>query len=310
MSLIIVCHKSQVCTCHPNFELLKGAFSTLCLCITSYLEWRTLQHIILKKRDSQAFLLLQVKPKYSNFGLYDKRMKWWKKCNLKLLCSKCEEKGNAKINRMWSRILQSIITFFSAGGGVVEQMCWDFCRQRRKNLEKHKGKAHSTKDILRVDGLRRTLLCHSKYSQAVSRTLPPHVLLFGTRYTVCEEQKAFYAFYPSVYQVHLQSKRKSSLVSNILRIFYLWFWHMTHRLHSDGRFLFSLDISRSSRFYEPYHKLKRYCACKECWTSSQKHLMSSSVKLKDGIFFCCFFFASNIPSELGKLTRSNRTRLA
>lgn len=103
-------------------------------------------------------------------------MKWWNKCNLKLLYSKCEEKGNAKINRMWNRILQSITTFFSAGGGVVEQMCWDFCRERWKNLDEHKRKACSTKDILREDGLRRTLLCRSKYP--VKQSLGQYLLTF------------------------------------------------------------------------------------------------------------------------------------
>lgn len=179
------CLKSQMCSCHPNFELLKGACSPLCLCIASYLSCRTLQQIISKKRDSRALLLVQVKPKYSNFGLYYKRMKWWNRRNLKLLYSKCEEEGNAKINRMWNRILQSITTFLSAGGGVVEQMCWDLCRERRKNPEKHKRKACPTKDIFREDGLRRTLLCHSKYP--VKQSLGHYLLMFfalaqGTQY--------------------------------------------------------------------------------------------------------------------------------
>lgn len=284
------CHKSQVCSCHPNVEFLKGACSTLCLCIASYLECRTFQCIILKKRDSWALLLLQVKLKFSNFGLYHKRMKWWKKCKLKLLYSKCEEEGSAKINRMWKRILQSITTFFSAGGGVVEQMCWDFCRERRKNLEKHKRKASSTKDILRVDGLRRTLLCHSKYP--AKQSLGHYLLmffLFGTRYQVCEECYNRRHFIPLCIKSFYQAKGKAVwfpiLLEFLISDFGTW-----HRLHSDGRFLFSLDISRSSRFYEPCHKLKRNCVCREYRKSSQKHLKSSSVKLKDGIFFCCLLF--------------------
>jgi len=61
---------------------------------------------------------------------------------LQFLYFESEEEGSAKINRMWSRTLQSITTFLSAGGGVDEQMCWDFCRKRKKNLEKDKRKAH------------------------------------------------------------------------------------------------------------------------------------------------------------------------
>lgn len=88
-------------------------------------------------------------------------------------------------NRMWNRILQSITTFFSAGCGVVEQMCWDFCRERWKNLEKHKRKVCSTKDIFREDGLRGTLLCHSKYP--LKQSLGHYFLIFfylaqGTEY--------------------------------------------------------------------------------------------------------------------------------
>lgn len=168
-----------------NFAIsLKGVCTTLSLCIASYLGCRTIQYH-LKKEGFMGLTATSMKAKYSNFGLYYKRMKWRNKCNLNLLYSKCEEEGNAKINRMWSRILQSITTFFSAGGGVVEQMCWDFCTERWKNLEKHKRKACSTKDILREDGLRRTLLCHSKYP--VKQSLGHYLLMFfssaqGTEY--------------------------------------------------------------------------------------------------------------------------------
>lgn len=209
---------------------------------------------------------------------------------------------------MWNRILQSITTFFSAGGGVVEQMCWDFCRERRKNLEKHKSKACSTKDISREDGLRRTLLCHSKYP--VKQSLGHYLLMFlslaqGTEYLRNVMTEGILSL--CVSSLSTRQKEKQSGFQYFKNFFNLWFWHMTHSLHSDGRFLFSLDISSSTGFYKPCHKLKRNCACTECRTSSQKHLQASSVKLKVGIFL--FVFASNIPSELQKLTRSDRTRL-
>lgn len=171
-------------------------------------------------------------------------MKWRNKCNLNLLYSKCEEEGNAKINRMWNRILQSITTFFSAGGGVVEQMCWDFCRERRKNLEKHKSKACSTKDISREDGLRRTLLCHSKYP--VKQSLGHYLLMFlslaqGTEYLRNVMTEGILSL--CVSSLSTRQKEKQSGFQYFKNFFNLWFWHMTHSLHSDGRFLFSLDIS-------------------------------------------------------------------
>jgi len=49
---------------------------------------------------------------------------------------------------MWNRIRQSITTFLSAGGGAVEQMCQDFCRDKKKNLDRHKRKACSTEECL------------------------------------------------------------------------------------------------------------------------------------------------------------------
>lgn len=168
------CHVSSVFL-PPKFWTSKGAMLNSMPLYCSLLRLQNTSTNNLKQRDSWALLLLQVKPKYSSFGLYYKRMKWWNKSNLKLLFSKCEEEGNAKINRMWNRILQSITTFLSAGGEAVEQMCWDFCRERRKSLEKHKRKACSTKDILREDGLGRTLLCHSKYQ--VKQSLGHYLLM-------------------------------------------------------------------------------------------------------------------------------------
>lgn len=152
-------------------------------------------------------------------------MKWWNKRNLQLLYFECEEEGNAKINRMWNRILQSITTFFSAGGGAVEQMCRDFCRERRKNLDKHKRKARSTEGCLERGWAEKESALPLKLSP-VNQSLGHYLLMLfclaqGTKYLrEASQQKAFY---PSVYQVCLQSKMKSSLIPSILRSFYLRF---------------------------------------------------------------------------------------
>lgn len=162
---------------------------------------------------------------------------------------------------MWNRILQSITTSLSAGGGVVEQMCRDFCRERKKNLDKHKRKACSIEGCLERGWVEKDSAMPLKLSP-VSQSLGHYLLTFfylaqGTKYLrEASQQKAFY---PSVYQVCLQSKTKSGLIPSILRRFYLWFWCVTHTLHTDCRFLFSpMDISRPTRFYEPCHcKLRK-----------------------------------------------------
>lgn len=146
----------------------------------------------------------------------------------------------------------------------------------------------------------------------VNQSLGHYLLMFfylaqGTKYL--REASRQKAFYPSVYQIHLQSKMKSSLIPGILSSFYLWFWCMTHSLHTDCRFLFSpMDISRPTRFYEPcHHKLRRKLCCrlyrKTHRNISRLPLSSSRMDL----FY--FLLEGNMPSELGNLTRKGRSRL-
>lgn len=158
--------------------------------------------------------------------------------------------GNAKINRMWNRILQSITTFFSAGGEAVEQMCWDFCRERRKNLDKHKRKACFTEGCLERGWVKKDSAMSFRLS-SVSRSLGRYLLVFClAQVTQCLKETSQKAFYHSLYRLCLQSKMESSLIHSILEAFVSDFdsWY------TDCRFLYSpIDISRPTRFCEPCH---------------------------------------------------------
>lgn len=224
-------------------------------------------------------------------------MKWWNKSNLQLLYFEYEEEGSAKINRMWNRILQSITTFLSAGGGFVEQMCRDFCRERKKNLDKHKRKAGSTEGCLERGWVEKDSATPLKLSPA-NQSLGHYLLMFfylaqGTKYLrEASQQKAFY---PSVYQVRLQSKMKSSQIPNILRSFYLWFWCVTHSLHTDCRFLFSpMDINRTTGFmnYVTINSEINYVCTP--YRKAYRNILRLPVKLKDGFFLNFIFYLKAI----------------
>lgn len=66
ISLTKFYHKSQVCTCPPNFELLKGVCSTPCLCIASYLGCRTTQYHF-KKEGSMGLTATSSETKVFQF---------------------------------------------------------------------------------------------------------------------------------------------------------------------------------------------------------------------------------------------------
>lgn len=189
---------------------------------------------------------------------------------------------------MWNRILQSITTLLSAGGGAVEQMCWDFCRERRRIWMNTKGKHTPLKGVLRE------WVKKDSASQTIPNQSIGHCLLIffylarGTKHL--REALQQKASYPSVYQAFLQNKMKSNLLSSIFRSFYLWFWYMTHSLHSDCRFLFSpMDISRSTKFYELCcHKFRKKL-CTGC--IEQAHRNISRLPLSDSrMDFYSFFY--------------------
>lgn len=129
---------------------------------------------------------------------------------MELLYFEFKEKGSAKINRTWNGILQSITTFPSAGGGVIEKMCQDFCRKRKKNVDKHKRKVHFTEGYLEKGGAEKNPYMPLKLSP-VSQSLRHYLLIVftlaqGTKYLrKASEQKSFYPCTDSVYKAEEQS---------------------------------------------------------------------------------------------------------
>lgn len=69
-------------------------------------------------------------------------------------------------------------------------MCWEKEKEEEKGKRtwtNTKGKHASVKGVLREDGLRRTLLCHSSYPQSISPSMfPTDVFDFDTRHKVSE----------------------------------------------------------------------------------------------------------------------------
>lgn len=153
-----------------------------------------------------------------------------------------------KMNRMWNGILQSTTTFPSAGGGVIEQMCQDFCRKRKKYVDKHKRKVHFSEGYLEKEGVEKDSYMPLKLSQSVPGILPTHGFHFGTRYKVSEESIRTYIIFIRVST--LFTKQKNNLIPIILRSFHLWSWCMIHSLYNDCRFLFSpVYVRKPTRFY-------------------------------------------------------------
>lgn len=120
-----------------------------------------------------------------------------------------------KINRMWNRILQSTTTFPSAGGGVIKQMCQDFCRKRKKYVDKHKRKVHFSEGYLEKEGvafLYVALICHSNYPQSVS---PWDITyswfsLWHKVQSIWGKHQNRYHFYPCVNSVYKAEKQSDS----------------------------------------------------------------------------------------------------